>query len=141
MRAPDVALAEQEVFLRVRLAALGDGERVDPREDLRHGLDFEEVEREARPHVAQARAEGLVRVVQIHGLRAEAVDDLALGERVEREVVRLLRRGETRHSGRENRNDQKQQKQSGGAFPVHNELLSKGKPPNAPRTESGVGAL
>ena len=122
--APDVALAEQEVLLRVRLAALGDGERVDPREDLRHGLDFEEVERKSRAHVAQARAEGPVRVVQIHGLRAEAVDDRALVQRVEGGVVSLPRRGKTRHASRENRKAQKQQKQSGGAFPVHKKLLS-----------------
>ena len=131
VRAPDVALAEEQVLLRVRLAALGDGERVDPREDLRHGLNLKEVEREAGARVAQASAEGPVGVVQIHGLGAEAVDDLAFSQRLERDVVsllRLLRRRESRRPAGENRKRQKQQKQSGGAFPVHKKLLSKGKP-------------
>src|SRR5437588_13030571 len=126
------------MFLRVRLAALGRGERVDPSEDLRDGLDLQEVQLEARTHVSEASAEGFVRVVQVDGLCAEAAHDFALGQRVERDAVTSLSGGDMRHAGEQHREREKKQKQSGRAFPVHKKLLYEmGRPTDSARA---VGA-
>ena len=82
------------MLLRVRLAHVRGGKRGHPDERLRHRLDVEQVERKAAAHVREPRAHGHARVVEIHGVGAEATERLTLGERTERDrPLRLHGRG------------------------------------------------
>ena len=72
------------MLLRVRLTLIAHRDRIHPRESLRHRLDAEVVQREARMAVREPGTDWTAAVIEIDGFGAEAVDDLPFGQLVER---------------------------------------------------------
>jgi hypothetical protein len=86
-----IALAQQQVFLSVRLAHVRAGKCRDPDKGLWHGLDIQNIEGEPAALVNESAAHGQVGIIQINSSGAEATDYLAFSQSAVRHSALGLR--------------------------------------------------